>query len=304
MIPIEWSDEGRSQFVAAYAKAQAEMGKVEKDATNTHFSTKYSTLAAVISAVIPSMSANGLAVLQSPTFDGEVLTVETIVMHAEGGWIKSNINVRPGKPDAQGLGSAITYLRRYALMSLAGVAPEDDDGNAASVTGDGGKRFEQPKTFNKGANTVLEAFIAAMKLNKTVEDVDAWAKREANAIMEKLSKRDQDDMQAAYEAHRKSCEPAQTEAGDGDKPKTEGRPPAAAKSLADRAALFESAMHACAEIAPLQRVYEQGSKLRQELDKADPERMAELDALYLQLVAELERKPTAAELISEDQIPY
>lgn len=304
MIPIEWSDEGRSQFVAAYAKAQAEMGKVEKDATNTHFSTKYSTLAAVISAVIPSMSANGLAVLQSPTFDGEVLTVETIVMHAEGGWIKSNINVRPGKPDAQGLGSAITYLRRYALMSLAGVAPEDDDGNAASVTGDGGKRFEQPKAFNKGANTVLEAFITAMKLNKTVEHVDAWAAREANAIMEKLSRRDQDDMQAAYASHRKSCEPAKAEPEPEDKPKTEAKPTAAAKSMADRAALFESAMRACTEVAPLQRVYEQGAKLRQELDKVDPERMAELDALYLHLVGEVERKPTASELISEDEIPY
>jgi hypothetical protein len=143
MIPLEWSEEGRVQLFAAFAKAQSGMSGVTKDAANTHFATKYATLAAVCEAVLPSMTANGLAVVQSPSFDGEVLTVETLVIHSDGGWMKSILNVRPGKPDAQGLGSAITYLRRYALMSLAGVAPEDDDGNAASATGEGGKKFER-----------------------------------------------------------------------------------------------------------------------------------------------------------------
>ena len=191
MTPLEWSEQGRTTLFAAYAKAQGAMGEVLKGATNTHFGTKYATLADVVGAVIPAMSANGIAVMQSPSFDGEVLTVETIITHADGGWMKSSLSVRPGKPDAQGLGSAATYLRRYALMSLAGVAPEDDDGNAASATGEGGKKFETqrepvrraPPGGGRKSNAAVVAAKNAILMTPS-DDLANWLKINANAMRE------------------------------------------------------------------------------------------------------------------------
>lgn len=140
---LQWSDENRADLFAAYAKAQADMGPVLKGAVNPAFRSKYADLASVVDAVLPAMNKNGLAVIQSPGFDGETVTVETLIVHTSGGWIKSALALRPTKADPQGVGSAVTYGRRYALLAFAGVAPEDDDGNAASAPGNGGQRFAQ-----------------------------------------------------------------------------------------------------------------------------------------------------------------
>lgn len=141
MISLEWSDEGRKELFGAYVKAQSEMGSVLKGETNAHFSSKYADLATVIAAVLPAFNKNGLAVIQSPSFDGETVTIETVVAHDSGAFMRSSISMRPTKGDPQGIGSAVTYGRRYSLLALAGVAPEDDDGNAASGPGEPGKRF-------------------------------------------------------------------------------------------------------------------------------------------------------------------
>jgi hypothetical protein len=175
MTPLQWSDEGRIPLFAAYAKAQAGMGEVFKNATNPAFKTKYANLAAVVEAVMPSMNDNGLAVIQSPSFDGEILNIETYIVHQEGGWIKSILEVRPAKTDAQGIGSAITYLRRYALMSIAGVAPEDDDGNAASSNGNGGTHTERCAPQHKPSEAARLA-IQLLQSSKSADDFKAtWA---------------------------------------------------------------------------------------------------------------------------------
>lgn len=140
-MQIEWSDEGRKELFAAYVKAQAEMGSVFKGAVNPAFKSKYADLATVIDAVAPAFNQNGLAIIQSPSFDGEVVTVETVIAHTGGGFMRSALSIRPAKQDAHGIGSAVTYARRYALLALSGVAPEDDDGNASSGPHEAGKRF-------------------------------------------------------------------------------------------------------------------------------------------------------------------
>jgi hypothetical protein len=112
------------------------MGEVIKNSFNAEFGSRYANLAAVIAAVMPAMHKHQLTVIQSPSSDGETVTVETVVTHAGGGWIRSQLSLRPTVQDPQGLASAITYARRYALMALAGVAPADDDGNAACGRGD------------------------------------------------------------------------------------------------------------------------------------------------------------------------
>jgi hypothetical protein len=120
-----------NNIAAALASAQSEMGKALKDSQNPHFKSKYADLASVCAACMPALNANGIAVIQ-PIIEGEAgRSVVTRFIHASGETLECGIPLILGKNDMQGLGSAMTYARRYGLMALAGIAPEDDDGNAA-----------------------------------------------------------------------------------------------------------------------------------------------------------------------------
>lgn len=120
---------------AALAKAQAEVENADKNSNNPHFRTKYADLAEVLNTVRPLYASHGLSMLQSTGFDGRLVHVTTVLAHAEGGYISSTASCVPAKTDAQGIGAATTYLRRYGLSAMTGVAQEDDDGNAAGHQG-------------------------------------------------------------------------------------------------------------------------------------------------------------------------
>ena len=122
-----------STLSAAMAKAFAEIEAATKSANNPHFKSKYADLGAVIDAVKPPLIKHGLFFTQRshPVENG--VSVET-VLHHEGGEELSlgTLFVPANKQDAQGFGSALTYCRRYSLMTAFGVPCEDDDGNAAA----------------------------------------------------------------------------------------------------------------------------------------------------------------------------
>lgn len=129
--------ENINEIAAALAKAQAKIGNVAKDAKNPHFKADYASLAAVLETCRPILAENGLCVMQpASSEDSGAVTVETMIAHTSGQWVRSRISCRPGKPDAQGIGSVITYMRRYSLASLVGVAQADDDGEGASGRGE------------------------------------------------------------------------------------------------------------------------------------------------------------------------
>jgi hypothetical protein len=114
-------------------KAQKEFGPALKSATNPHFKSKYADLSACVEAVIDSLNANGVMLLQKNHPSEHGVSVETIFLHESGEEYSAGVlNVPATKLDAQGYGSALTYARRYSLMAACGIAPEDDDGNAAS----------------------------------------------------------------------------------------------------------------------------------------------------------------------------
>lgn len=122
------------ELAIAMAKAQAEMSNAVKDVDNTFFKSKYADLAGVREAVMPALNKHGLSVMQMPTSkeDGSIY-VKTILMHESGESIDfDGPCVKPEQATAQKIGSLITYLRRYNLMSITGIASDDDDGNAAS----------------------------------------------------------------------------------------------------------------------------------------------------------------------------
>lgn len=121
-----------NDIAAALAKAQAAMENVAKDRENPHFRSRYATLAGVLDEVRPKLAQQGISIIQAPVNgDGNNIGVATRLLHSSGQWIESAVFVQPTKFDAQGVGSVLTYLRRYSLMAVAGVGPEDDDGNAA-----------------------------------------------------------------------------------------------------------------------------------------------------------------------------
>lgn len=123
-----------TNIAQALAAAQMEMGKALKKSSNPHFKSKYADLASVVDACLPALNAHGIAVIQ-PVRETELgRYVATVFVHEGGEQLECSVPLILGKQDMQGLGSAITYARRFGLMSLAGIAPEDDDGNAAAMS--------------------------------------------------------------------------------------------------------------------------------------------------------------------------
>jgi hypothetical protein len=110
------------------------MSAAAKDSANPFFKSKYADLASVWEAIRKPLSSNGLALVQFPRSNDAGVEVETLLIHSSGEWVAETLHLPVSKHDAQGVGSAITYARRYGLQSVAGVAPDDDDGNAAAAS--------------------------------------------------------------------------------------------------------------------------------------------------------------------------
>lgn len=138
-----------SKLFGALAKAQGEMKNAAKESENPHFKSRYADLANVLDAGRKPLADNGLSLIQIPHNTGQMVALTSILGHSSGAWIKGTAKVKPGKDDAQGMGSVITYLRRYCFSAMVGIAQEDDDGNGAKIEGNG--RVETKPT-NGAAN--------------------------------------------------------------------------------------------------------------------------------------------------------
>ncbi len=122
-------------LATSLALAQGELGDATKSSTNPAFKSKYADLAEVLQTIRPTLAKHGLSFVQGTGYDPTTkhATVTTRLMHKSGEFIEDQLTVKVGKDDAQGLGSAITYGRRYALAAMIGIAQDDDDGNGAST---------------------------------------------------------------------------------------------------------------------------------------------------------------------------
>ena len=119
---------------AALVKAQREFGPALKTSSNPHFKSRYADLAACVEAVIDSLNNNGIALIQQTHECEYGVIVETTFIHESGEQFSAGrLSVPAAKQDPQGYGSALTYARRYSLMAACGIAPEDDDANAATA---------------------------------------------------------------------------------------------------------------------------------------------------------------------------
>jgi len=139
----------------AFVAAQKEFSPALKTSTNPHFKSRYADLSACVEAVIDALNNHGIALTQIPhECEGGVM-IETVFLHESGETLSGGKLFMPAsKQDAQGYGSALTYARRYGVMAACGIAPEDDDGNAATRSAPSCKpsRFNPEETFSLIAN--------------------------------------------------------------------------------------------------------------------------------------------------------
>jgi hypothetical protein len=167
-------------IATALVKAQKQFQPALKTSTNPHFRSRYADLSACVEAVIDALNANGIYLLQKNYDCADGVMVETVFVHESGEMLECGIVHFPAvKKDPQGYASALTYARRYSLMASCGIAPEDDDGNAAS------------KPVNR-----ISATQGAWETLKP--DRQAVVQYVLDAIMQKVAA---DDMYGAYEEY-------------------------------------------------------------------------------------------------------
>ncbi len=122
----------------ALAKAQGEMGSAGRDRQNPHFKNRYATMESVVSAVRGPLSTHGIAWHQRVGVEGKVVSVETVLLCGADRLECGVLRAEARDPGPQGIGSVLTYLRRYSLMAACGIAPGDDD------DGEAGERKPEP----------------------------------------------------------------------------------------------------------------------------------------------------------------
>jgi hypothetical protein len=165
----------------ALAAAQAEMGTVKKGSVNSGFKSKYADLADVVATVSPALNAQGIAFFHVPASQGDQWVMRTVLAHgATDTQVSCDVPLIIGKNDMQGYKSASTYAKRIGLESLTGVAPEDDDGNAAAKAA---PRYMPtvsvaPLDANGKSNKeIKEAYerLSRMLVNcSTLDDMEGW----------------------------------------------------------------------------------------------------------------------------------
>lgn len=168
-----------AKLMPALIAAKQAFAPAVKDSINPAFRSKYVSLDGVIDAVDGPLLANGIATVQQTDHDPQFGTVLlTRLIHSSGEWIGSRYVVRPVKQDPQGEGSALTYARRYALMALVGIAPEDDDGNAATASG------KPPKAKQAGDIPPAADFEALIRNAKDLPELNALGTKIATTEMD------------------------------------------------------------------------------------------------------------------------
>ena len=150
------SSEQINELATALAKAQGEITGAIRDSTNPHFRSKYADLSSVWEAIRLPFSRHGLSVVQGLASAEGGVSCETRLLHTSGQWIASTLTIPADKLNAHGYGSACTYARRFGLQAMAGIAPIDDDGNAAVAAAPVTATPQENTLANKIAQAMIE----------------------------------------------------------------------------------------------------------------------------------------------------
>lgn len=201
-------------LATALAAAQGELKNVEKGKINPHFKSRYADIADGLDVVRPVFSKHGLSVVQATDYmpDTGVFVLVTRIIHKSGEWIESTYPL-PSNGKPQDVGSALTYARRYAMFSLAGVAgtDEDDDGNDAQNTTQARKPASRPAppkvapepAFNpEESENVCNTMIGTLDLLDDIKDLREWATKNS-VVKDRLNAEHQGLVTDAFNAAQK-----------------------------------------------------------------------------------------------------
>lgn len=158
-----------SKIAPALLKAQKAITFAVKDSKNPQFKSMYADLSSVIEACKPALNDAGIVFVQmAEPCDAGMLALSTRLIHESGEWIEATATCATSKSDAQGFGSATTYLRRYSLAAAVGLYQDDDDGNAASAH----RPAEDPRrtAFLADTKAAIEGASNAGELKKIVAE--------------------------------------------------------------------------------------------------------------------------------------
>jgi hypothetical protein len=156
------TSENINEIATALAAAQAEIQNPSKSAETPFFKSRYADLAEVLSVVRPAFTKQHLSIVQMPfTSESGQIGVTTMISHASGQWMQGEVALplQVNKNVNQDAGSAITYLRRYALAAACGVAQEDTDGNLGKDADTNTGEVINLKTITSKQSAVIEALI-------------------------------------------------------------------------------------------------------------------------------------------------
>lgn len=178
--PLIESSETIKEIAGALSKFQASVKNVSKDAENPFFKSNYATLGNVIETIRQPLGENGLSFAQFPIENNRLVTM---VMHVSGEYFRSTTKFFPKDNAPQSQGSAITYMRRYALTSILGIATEDDDGNAA--TGGDAKPASKPSS-TKATTVKTGATGTEEELATLIVSIGKYSMAQCEAALSKL----------------------------------------------------------------------------------------------------------------------
>lgn len=157
------------EILPALHKARSQFVKVKKDRQNTHLKNKYATLDSVLDAITPALTENKLMIMQDGERIENTMRVETTVIHISGQWAKFYFDIPIAKNDPQGVGSAFTYGRRYALAAAFGLSQADDDAQIAVKSAQDWKRDLDKCDNVDGLQDVFrEAWKSSDKANQVI----------------------------------------------------------------------------------------------------------------------------------------
>lgn len=165
-------------LAGALAKAQGAMTDPKRTSENPYFKSSYADLGEVVKVSREPLSKNGLSVVQTVASNTEVVAVTTTLLHESGQWMSDTASFPLGdKTTIQQVGSVVTYLRRYSLMAILGLAPVDDDGNS-------GPEVEKPKerAIPPAAQAVIADITKMLAQSAAAEsEKNVYRKKVANA---------------------------------------------------------------------------------------------------------------------------
>ena len=198
--------ESIKEIASALSKVQGQLKPAVKTSENPFFKSTYADLAAVWEVCRKLLAENNLSVVQTGCFENGLPYLRTLLLHTSGEWIDGLYELKPTKQDPQGMGSAVTYARRYSLAAMIGIVTEDDDANEAS---------KPAKTFTKTVKIREKQNLQSVKEKiELVQNVAILEGIEENLKTSKLYKEEEKkELYAAIEKRKQNLEEAEQIAG-------------------------------------------------------------------------------------------